>query len=311
MPLASRYSQPHAATALMTGVPCRRLLVAAWLLLVFLAGTNYGAAQTFCGNQQSGLLGDAHQYQFHGNQWNSHFLAVRQCLSVTDTTAPPPAGPSARNIGAAFDDRNGAPADYPYFLYGCFHTACTHNTHLPIRVSALASWKITSGATVTQPAHMTNDIAYDIWFTQTHTTPADRNTDGTEVMIWVQHLGFARPIGCCHPILRFTDSHGTRWSAYAGFNRNNCGNHCGPRSYGSQVISFVNDDGDAPTADRTYILDLNEFFHLAQKAGQIQSDWYLQSIGFGTEIWVGGPGLDFRNFWVKIAPLPVAASHHH
>jgi hypothetical protein len=282
----------------------QNLLLVLWCLLCLAFSMQHGMAQTFCGNQQSGLLGSHRQYQFQGNQWNQHFLGVKQCVAVSDSKAAAPGGPSARNVGAAFEDTTGTPADYPYFLYGCFRSSCTHNTRLPLRVQDLAHWSITSGVTVTQPAHMTNDMAYDIWFTQSSETPRDRNTDGTEVMIWVQHLGFARPIGCCRPVLRFTDSHGVHWSAYAGYNRGNCGDHCGPGVYGTQVIGFLNDEGDRPTADHAYTLDLNEFFRQALKAGQIQRDWYLQSIGFGTEIWVGGPGLAFKNFWVKVAPSP-------
>jgi hypothetical protein len=273
------------------------------------AGGQIGFAQTYCGNQQSALLGNASQYQFQGNQWNRNFLSVKQCVAVTDSKEPPPAGPSAVNVGAAFHDTTGTPADYPYFLYGCFRRTCTRNTHLPIRVDALPQWSITSGVTVTQPSRMTNDIAYDIWFTQTRQTPPGRNTDGTELMIWVQHLGFARPIGCCRPVLRFTDSHGIHWSAYAGYNKGNCAGHCGPGVYGTQVISFLNDDGDRPIVNQPYLIDLNQFFHAAQKAGQIQPSWYLQSIGFGTEIWVGGPGLAYKNFWVKVAPQGATTLH--
>jgi hypothetical protein len=274
-------------------------------------GGRTGSAQTYCGNQQSALLGNASQYQFQGNQWNRNFLTVKQCVAVTDSKQPPPGGPSAVNVGAAFHDTTGTPADYPYFLYGCFHRSCTRNTQLPIRVDALPQWSIASGVTVTQPAHATNDIAYDIWFTQAPQTAPDRNTDGTELMIWVQHLGFARPIGCCHPVLRFTDSHGIHWSAYAGYNKGNCADRCGPGVAGTQVISFLNDAGEQPTVNQGYVLDLNQFFQAALKAGQIQPSWYLQSIGFGTEIWVGGPGLAFNNYWVQVSPQSARHSAPH
>lgn len=280
----------------------RHLSASLLFVIIFFACGHIGFAQTYCGNQQSKMLGNSGQYQFQGNQWNRNFLTVKQCLTVTDSKQPPPAGPSAVNIGAAFHDTTGAPADYPYFLYGCFRKTCTRNTRLPIRVDALPQWSITSGVTVTQPAGMTNDIAYDIWFTQTPQTPRDRNTDGTELMIWVQHLGSAQPIGCCHPVLRFTDSHGVRWTAYAGYNKGNCAGRCGPGVAGTQVISFLNDAGDRPVSNQRYVLDLNQFFQAALKARQIQSGWYLQSIGFGTEIWIGGPGLAFNNYWVKISP---------
>ena len=263
--------------------------------------TGVAAAQTtVCGNNNLGPLGDQKQYIFLGDQWNKQFAKVKQCLQVTDSHEPAPHGPSSVYTGEPFQNTTWTPSDYPDFLYGCFHGTCTENTHLPIQVSHLDDWSITSGETVVQPAGFNNDMAYDIWFNQGPESPIDKNTTGTELMIWVQHSGPAQPIG--KPAAQYTDTRGHHWTAWVGPNTGNC-NCQGP---GSQVISFVNDDGHGATKGTTYDLNLNDFFHVALKLGQIQPSWYLTTVEFGTEIWVGGPGLRVDNFWVKVEPKTAA-----
>jgi len=263
--------------------------------------TGVAAAQTtVCGNNNLGPLGDQKQYIFLGDQWNKQFAKVKQCLQVTDSHEPAPHGPSSVYTGEPFQNTTWTPSDYPDFLYGCFHGTCTENTHLPIQVSHLDDWSITSGETVVQPAGFNNDMAYDIWFNQGPESPIDKNTTGTELMIWVQHSGPAQPIG--KPAAQYTDTRGHHWTAWVGPNTGNC-NCQGP---GSQVISFVNDDGHGATKGTTYDLNLNDFFHVALKLGQIQPGWYLTAVEFGTEIWSGGPGLHVDNFWVKVEPQTAA-----
>jgi hypothetical protein len=273
--------------------------VAVCLLCVvpFVSGAVKAAAQTttVCGNGSSSLLGDKNQYLFGGDQWNGDFTYVNQCLQITNSTAVPPGGPSSNYISGTFNDSEGAPADYPDFLYGCFHGTCTQNTNLPIQVSQFSKWSITSGETVVEPSGYNNDVAYDIWFDQGPTAPTNQNTTGTELMIWVQHNGSAEPIGS--PTASFTDSRGYSWTVWVGTNTGNCG--C--TGSGDQVISFVNNNGYGATSGKTYSLNLVDFFQEALNLGQIQSSWYLTAIEFGTEIWVGGPGLQVNNFWVNVA----------
>jgi Glycosyl hydrolase family 12/Ricin-type beta-trefoil lectin domain-like len=276
-----------------------RILAAVSVFAVLFIGVARNAsAQQICGNNSSGPLGNVNQYAFGGDQWNSAFSSTHQCETIANSTAPPPSGPSMVYSGDAFDDTTSTPANYPDFLYGCFYGSCTQNTQLPIQVSALSNWSITSGETVVEPSGDNNDVAYDIWFNTGPTTPTNQNTTGTELMIWVQHNGSAGPIGCCSPAATFTSS-GHTWSVYTGFNTGNC-NCSGP--VGAQVISFVNDDGDGPTSGTTYSLDLVPFFEEALSLGQIQSSWYLTTIEFGTEIWIGGPGIQVNDFWVNVAP---------
>jgi hypothetical protein len=265
--------------------------------VLFMGTARSASAQQICGNNSSGPLGNVNQYIFGGDQWNAAFSSTNQCETITNSTATPPSGPSMVYSGSAFSDTTGTPADYPDFLYGCFHGACSQNTQLPIQVSALSNWSITSGETVVEPSGDNNDVAYDIWFNTGTTAPSNQNTTGTELMIWVQHNGGAGPIGCCSPVATITSS-GHTWSVYTGLNTGNC-NCSGP--VGAQVISFVNNDGDGPTNGTTYSLNLVPFFEEALALGQIQSSWYLTTIEFGTEIWVGGPGIQVNNFWVNVA----------
>lgn len=267
------------------------------LTLFLLCSAGKGAAQTqVCGSSSLGSLGSSDQYVFIGDQWNSSFSSVNQCETITNSTAAPPKGPSMVYSGSAFDDTTDTPADYPDFMYGCFYGSCTQNTNLPIQVSQFSNWSITSGETVTEPSGDNNDMAYDIWFNTGSTTPTNQNTTGTELMIWVQHNGSAEPIGS--PTTTFTTG-GITWTVWTGTNTGNCGGCSGT---GSQVISFVNSSGDGATSGTTYSLNLIPFFEEALSLGQIESSWYLTTIEFGTEIWVGGPGLAVNNFWVNVAP---------
>jgi hypothetical protein len=265
--------------------------------VLFLGAARSASAQQICGSNNSAPLGNANQYVFGGDQWNSAFSGTNQCETITNSTAPPPSGPSMTYSGSPFDDNTGTPADYPDFQYGCFYGACTQNTQLPIQVSELSNWSITSGETVVEPAGASNDVAYDIWFNTGPTTPTNQNTTGTELMIWVQRNG---GVGPSNPVTTFTSS-GYTWNVYTWTNNGNCGGCSGT---GSQVIDFINSSAssDGPTNGTTFTLDLVPFFQEAQALGQIQSSWYLTTIEFGTEIWVGGPGIQVNNFWVNVAP---------
>jgi len=275
-----------------------RILAIVFVFTVLFAGIARSAsAQQICGNNSSGQLGNANQYVFGGDQWNASFSGTLQCETITNSTAPPPSGPSMVYSGDAFNDSTGTPADYPDFQYGCFYGGCTQNTQLPIQVSALSNWSITSGETVVEPAGASNDVAYDIWFNTGPTTPTNQNTTGTEMMIWVQRNG---GVGPSNPVATFTSS-GITWNVYTWTNTGNCGGCSGT---GSQVIDFINSSASSngPTSGTTFNLDLVPFFEEALALGQIQSSWYLTTIEFGTEIWVGGPGLQVNNFWVDVAP---------
>ncbi len=74
------------------------------------------------------------------------------------------------------------------------------------------------------------------------------------------------------------------------------------------MISFVNESGDGATGGATYDLNLVAFFEEALSRGEIQPSWYLTTIEFGTEIWVGGPGLEVNIYWIDAAPAGSVAA---
>ncbi len=261
--------------------------------VLFAGAAKSACAQQICGNSNSGPLGSSSRYLFEGNQWNWSFAGTHQCETITNSPAP-----SMVYSGSAFHDATNTPADYPDFLYGCFQGTCTSNTDLPIQVSALSRWSITSGETVVEPSGDDNDMAYDIWFNTGPTAPKGENTTGTELMIWVQHNGGAQPIG--RQTSTFTDG-GITWAVWTGYNAGNCSG-CTAGETGTQVISFVNESGGGATSGATYHLNLVDFFNDALSLGEIKSSWYLTTIEFGTEIWVGGPGLEVNRYWVNVAP---------
>jgi hypothetical protein len=293
-------------------VVLRGIAVVFALLTTLAAGSIRSSAQQICGSNNSGPLGNNNQYIFLGDQWNSSFTSVNQCLQVTNSTAPPPtslsgtaAGPSSNYVSGYFNNTTDTPSDYPDFLYGSFQGNSTSNTQLPMAVTNITGsspkYNVLSGENVVEPSGYNNDMAYDIWFNTYAGTPTGQNTTGTELMIWVQHNGSAGTISG-GPTYSFTDpTTGQNWTAYTGTNSGNCGGCSGT---GSQVISFVrnNSDGPTPSGGLTEALNLDDFFTEALNVGQIQSSWYLTAVEFGTEIWVGGPGLQVNNFWVNVVP---------
>ena len=289
----------------------RGMVVVLALLTIVAGGSIRSSAQQICGSNNSGPLGNNSQYIFLGDQWNSSFTSVNQCVQITNSTTPPPAslsgtaaGPSSNYVSGYFNNTTDTPSDYPDFLYGSFQGNTTSNTQLPMAVTNITGsnpkYNVLSGENVVEPSGYNNDMAYDIWFNTYAGTPTGQNTTGTELMIWVQHNGSAGTISG-GPTYSFTDpTTGQNWTAYTGTNSSNC--NCS--GTGSQVISFVrnNSDGPTPTGGLTEALNLDDFFTEALNVGQIQSSWYLTAVEFGTEIWVGGPGLQVNNFWVNVVP---------
>ncbi len=62
--------------------------------VLFIGAPGNASAQQICGNNSSAPLGNVNQYVFGGDQWNSAFSSTLQCETVTNSTAPPPSGPS-------------------------------------------------------------------------------------------------------------------------------------------------------------------------------------------------------------------------
>jgi hypothetical protein len=214
-------------------------------ILLFAGAVSKMSAQTVCGQGTVQPLGNVSQYGFKGDEWNS---SQTQCMAVTNNTGTPPSGPSFTMSQASFSDSGGAPATYPSFWYGCTYGNCTSNTQLPIQMSNMGNYSVTSGVTVVEPGGYTNDCAYDIWFNQSPTTSG--NPNGTELMIWVDHAGSVGPISG-GPSWQFSSS-GYNWTAYSGTG--------GSGSLTWHVVSYLNNSSIGAGTTAPFNLNLNQFF---------------------------------------------------
>src|SRR2546429_4451900 len=120
------------------------------------------------------------QYTIQANEWNS---SAPQCVTYDSGTAW---SMTTANFSLP---TNGAPATYPSIFKGCHWGDCTSGSGLPIQVSNLGS--ATSSWSTTQVGSGAYDVAYDIWFDSTPTTPGQ--PDGTEIMIWLNSSGGVQP----------------------------------------------------------------------------------------------------------------------
>jgi endoglucanase len=122
------------------------------------------------------------------------------------------------------------------------------------------------------------DASYDIWF-DTAPNPSGQN-DGAELMIWGSHLGAPQPAG---------GKVGTATIGGAGYDVWEGRLSNGGISW--NVISYVRQQ--TTTALQVH---LGDFTSDAASRGYLNTAWYLTSVQFGFEPWVGGQGLGVDNF---------------
>src|SRR5262245_34124815 len=144
------------------------------------AGGTIEATQT-C-QPQGTIVTPGGEFTIQANEWNS---TAPQCITYSSGTAW---SVSTANFGLG---TNGAPATYPSIFKGCHWGNCTTGSGLPIQVSNLGT--ATSSWSTGQVGSGAYDVAYDIWFNSTPTTPGQ--PDGTELMIWLNSRGGVQPFG--------------------------------------------------------------------------------------------------------------------
>ena len=247
----------------------RRLgaLIAALLVAVGVAAAIEAepaqAATRICERYGSARIQDG-RYIVQNNQWGAD---VGQCVDVTETGFTVTGG--SHNQGT-----NGAPGAYPSIFRGCHYDNCTTGSGLPARYTSLAT--IPSTARVTTPATGSWNVAYDLWLDPTPRT-GGQNT-GAEIMIWIDHNGPPQPVGS--PVGTVSLA-GATWDVWYG-------------NIGWNVVSYVRREGTA-----SFSGDLRGFIDDAARRGHVQTSWYLTSVQFGFEPWVGGPGLAVESFSVE------------
>src|SRR6516165_5614326 len=136
------------------------------------------ATTQLCQSQTAAVAGGT--YTVQNNEWGS---SAAECITTDGNANFTVANSSISNA------TNGAPGGYPSIYQGCHWGNCSSGglTANPVEVSSLATGKVTTSWSTTQPGGSSNayDVAYDIWFNQTPTTSGQPN--GTEIMVWLNH----------------------------------------------------------------------------------------------------------------------------
>jgi len=204
------------------------------------------------------------QYTIQTNEWNS---SAPQCVTYTSGTAW---SVSTANFALP---TNGAPATYPSIFKGCHWGDCTTGSGLPIQVSNLAS--ATSSWSTTQVGSGAYDVAYDIWFNSTATTPGQ--PDGTEIMIWLNSRGGVQPFGSRTAT---STAAGHNWDVWTG------------QQTSWKIISYVSNPGVTSVNN----LDIKALIMDAVSRGSLNAAHWLLDAEAGFEIWQGGQGLGSTSF---------------
>lgn len=199
------------------------------------------------------------RYTVQNNRWGTE---ARQCVA--------PAGDGFEVVAAEGQVGPGAPKSYPSIVAGCHWGRCTTGSGLPLATSQLGGAR--TAVSIERAAGVWN-AAYDLWLNTT--ASAGGQNDDTEIMIWIDHQGFAQPIG---DVVGQVDIAGASWTIWQG-------------ASGWDVVTFVRDVG-ATSVD----LPLAPFVDEAIERGVTQEGSYLTSVQFGFEPWAGGAGLAARAF---------------
>src|SRR5262245_366602 len=204
------------------------------------------------------------RYVVQNNEWGD---STGQCISVTD---------SGFTVTAGNHDKptNGAPGAYPSIFRGCHYNNCSDASGLPAQVSRLAT--LPSSARVTVPSNGAWNASYDLWLDPT--PRVDGQNTGAEIMIWINHLGPPQPVGSKVGTVSLA---GASWDVWFG-------------NTGWNVVSYVRQQ-----TTTAFDGSLRSFVDDAISRGHAQRAWYLTSVQFGFEPWVGGPGLAVNSLSVE------------
>ncbi|MBB4928090.1 GH12 family glycosyl hydrolase domain-containing protein [Kitasatospora kifunensis] len=204
------------------------------------------------------------KYIVQNNEWGD---SIQQCINVGDDGFTVTTG--NHNVSTS-----GAPAAYPSIYAGCHYGNCSTGDGLPLQVSAFANPQSSVDFT-TAPGDF--DASYDIWF-DTNPNPAGQN-DGEELMIWANHFGPSTPFGTKVGTVYLE---GANWDVWYG------------RQGSSPAWNTVSYVRQQPTNAIT--VNIKDFTDDSINSGWLQPSWYLTSVQFGFEPWVGGPGLAVNSF---------------
>ena len=187
---------------------------------------------------------------------------------------------------------NGSPGGYPSIYKGCHFGTCSANSgNMPRQLSSISS--ATSSWNVTPATGGAWDIAYDIWFNKTPSVSGQpgNQPNGTEVMIWLNHMGGVQPAGSSTG--QTITVNGIAFTPWIAHQISFCG--CGTTW---NVVSYV---ANSPVSAVTN-LNLLSFFKDAVNRGQLQNSWYLIDVEAGSEAWQGDTGFKNNSFSLAVSP---------
>ena len=254
-----------------TALAALGIAVASSAALTVVATNASAATTTLCASQTAPAMGGA--YTVQNNEWGS---SAPECITTDGNTDFAVANSSIAN------STSGAPGGYASIYKGCHWGACTPNSGFPVQVSAMRPGAVTTSWSTTQPGNSAYDVAYDIWYNQTATTPGQPN--GAELMIWLNHNGPVQPFGSK---VATTTVNGVSFDVW----------------FGTQGWNTVSYTMTTPTTSVSN-LDINGLTADAVSRGYINPSWFLIDIEAGFEMWQGGAGLATNSFAVNIGNNP-------
>jgi hypothetical protein len=209
------------------------------------------------------------KYTVMNNVWGA---STRQCINVTSTGFQV-------TTAEHNNSTSGAPASYPAIYMGCHYASCTSGTPFPATLSALGD--VQSSVSISVPSSGEWDAAYDVWLDPT--ARRDGQNTGAEIMIWVNHLGRPQPVGSKVGTANLAGATWDVWYGNSGWNVISYVRQSPATSFSGSVMSFAND---------------------AITRGYAQKAWYMTSVQYGFEPWIGGAGLAVNSFAVSTGGTP-------
>ncbi|HEY3483534.1 MAG TPA: RICIN domain-containing protein [Streptomyces sp.] len=240
-------------------------VVAALLLaaLSLTSASTASASTTLCGKTDSMKVSGG-KYIVQNNEWGD---SIQQCIDVNDDGFNVTTG--WHNVGTG-----GAPAAYPSIYAGCHYGNCSSGNGLPQQVSAFGN---PQSSVNFNTADGQWDAAYDIWF-DTSSNPSGQN-NGEEMMIWANHSGPPSPFGSK---VGTASIGGATYDVWYGRQNN---------GIAWNTVSYVRQQ-----TTNAITVNIKDFTNDSISRGYLQSSWYMTSVQFGFEPWVGGPGLAVNSF---------------
>ena len=236
--------------------------VAATAALTLTATHAQAATTQLCGTTQTTPVSNG-AYTVQNNEWNS---SASECIN-TDGSADFNVANSAISNGTS-----GAPGGYPSIYKGCHWGNCSTGSGLPLQVSSVENpGTVTTSWNTTQTGQGAYDVAYDIWYNHTATTPGQPNAE--EMMIWLNHQGSVQPAGSV-----------VASNVSIGGHTYNIGR--------AQMSSWI-DMSYVMTSPSTSVsnLDVGLLAQDSVQRGTLSPSDFLIDLEAGFELWQGGAGL--------------------